>query len=181
MITFCIPTTKDRQGRMRELLRSIEETCEEGTYRVLIYQNNDGGWVPAIHNALDGVEGLVWLLGTDCIVEQGALKALIEAHREGLILEPYNELHGDTLCQHPFGHSSLIKKYLDKRFIHWYSDNFMTLNAQKDGILRYVPEAKIQHNHFVNGKAEMDETYKTIFDPETVKRDRLLFEKLTNE
>lgn len=188
MIYIIIPTTPERRHRTNELVKSIQENTKDIPYTICVYENNDGGWVPAVYNALEGLEydTMVWLLGSDCIVENNAVKILSDAYdtyfpdSDG-VLEPYNELHGDTLCQHPFASVYLIKKYLDERFIHWYSDNYFTMLARKDGILRYVPEAKIQHNHFINGKAEVDETYKTIFNPETVERDRLLFEQLKNE
>jgi len=185
MIYIVIPTTPERRHRCDQLVKSIQENTHDIPYTICIYENNDGGWVPAVYNALQGIDDYVWLLGSDCIVENNAVKILwetLEKYPEGfMVLEPYNELHGDTLCQHPFGHARMIRRYLDKRFTHWYSDNYFTLLAKKDGRLLYVPEAKIQHNHFVNGKAEVDETYKTIFNPETVEKDRLLFEKLTNE
>lgn len=185
MIYIVIPTTPERRYRTEQLVKSIQENTDI-PYVLCVYENNDGGWVKAVYNAIEGINGLVWLLGSDTIVEKDALKTLYNAYTETFplqdgICEPFNEMHGETLCQHPFGHSETIKKYLDKRFVHWYSDTYMTLLARKDGKLLYVPEAKIQHNHFVNGKAEVDETYKTIFNPETVEKDRLLFKQLTHE
>ena len=183
--TICIPTTPERRKRTNELIRSIQENTNI-PYRICIYENNDGGWVPAVYNMLENIDGFVWLLGSDTIVEKDALEILIKRYtgafpQQDGICEPFNEMHGDTLCQHPFGHKNTILKYLDKRFTHWYSDNWFTILSKKDGKLLYVPDAKIQHNHFVNGKAEVDETYKIIFNPETIERDRLLFEKLKNE
>lgn len=186
MIYICIPTTPERRHRTEQLVKSIQENSQDVPHTICIYENNDGGWVPAVYNMLESINGLVWLLGSDTIVEKDALKTLYNAYtatfplQDG-ICEPFNELQGDTLCQHPFGHTETIKKYLDKRFVHWYSDNLFTIRAKKDGKLLYVPEAKIQHNHFVNGKAEVDETYKTIFNKDTVEKDRLLFEQLKDE
>lgn len=181
MIYIIIPTTPERRYRCNQLVKSIQENTHDIPYTICIYENLDGGWVPAIYNALEGINGLVWLLGSDTIVENNAVKILFDNYKDGYILEPFNEMHGETLCQHPFGHSDTIKKYLDKRFIHWYSDTYFTLLAKRDNKLLFVPEAKIQHNHFVNGKADVDETYKTIFNEETVAKDRLLFNQLTNE
>lgn len=180
MIYILIPTTPERRHRCNELVKSIQENTHDIPYTICVYENNDGGWVPAVYNALEGINGIVWLLGSDCIVENNAVKTLFDNYKEGYVLEPFNEMHNDTLCQHPFGHSDTIKKYLDKRFTHWYSDSYFHLQAKRDGKLLYVPEAKIQHNHFVNGKAEVDETYKTVFNPETIEKDRLLFNELTN-
>ncbi len=186
MIYIVIPTTKARRRRTQELVRSIQENSDGMEYSIVIFENELGGWVPAVHKALEGFkdDAIVWLLGSDCIVEKGALYELDFAYthvKRAIVLEPYNELHGGNLCQHPFGPVRLIKKYLDSRFTHWYSDNLFTDLARRDAALLYVPEARIQHNHFVNGKAPKDSTYETIFDPATVEKDRLLYDKLRVE
>lgn len=186
MIYIVIPDTPERQHRTAELVKSIRANTNDIQYAIVTYTNMDGGWVPAVYNSLEGINGLVWLLGSDTIVEKDALKTLYNRFRQEFpnedgVCEPYNELHRDTLCQHPFAHSNTIRKYLDKRFTHWYSDNLFTLRAKKDGKLLYVPEAKIQHNHFMNGKALKDKTYETIFNPETVLKDKILFEQLKKE
>lgn len=183
MIYIIIPTTPERRERANQLIKSIQENTQDVKYSIVVYENNDGGWVPAVYNMLEGINGLVWLLGSDCIVLPDALKTLKNAYQSNFpnqdgICEPFNELHGETLCQHPFGHSDTIKKYLDRRFTHWYSDNWFSLLAKRDNKLVFVPEAKIEHRHFINGKAEVDETYKTIFNKDTIEKDRLLFEQL---
>lgn len=186
MIYICIPTTPERRNRCNDLIRSIQENTEGIKYSIVVYENLDGGWVPAVYNMLENINGIVWLLGSDTIVEKDAVKTLYNVFIEAFpnqdgVCEPYNEMHGDTLCQHPFAHADTIRKYLDKRFTHWYSDNWFTSLAKKDDKLIYVPEAKIQHNHFINGKAEKDKTYETIFNPETIEKDRQLFIKLKQE
>lgn len=186
MIYICIPTTPERNERTKQLVQSIHENTQNVEHCVVVFENKLGGWVPAVHKMLEGINGYVVLLGSDVIVHKDWLKNLSEAFFKAFpngdgVAEPFNELQGDKLCQHPMAHSETIKKYLDKRFTHWYSDNLFTLLAQRDGKLIYVPDAKIEHKHFVNGKAEMDETYKTIFNPVTVEKDRLTFIELIKE
>ncbi len=184
MIHIVIPTTPDRRKRTQELVDSIRQNTTDIEYEIVVFENELGGWVPAVYEALKDINGFVWLLGSDCIVEKDALKILWDGFinrfpdKDG-VAEPYNELHNGTLCQHPLGHRDTILKYLDKRFIHWYSDTWFTMQATKDNKLVYVPEAKIQHNHFINGKAEKDATYEIVFNPDTIAQDRLLFEQLT--
>jgi GT2 family glycosyltransferase len=185
MIYICIPTTPERRSRTEGLVKSIQENTSIPCV-VCVYENNDGGWVPAVYNMLENIDGIVWLLGSDTIVEKGAVETLYNRFIETFpeqdgVCEPFNEMHEDRLSQHPFAHTRTIRKYLDKRFVHWYSDNWFTIQAKRDNKFLYVPEAKIQHNHFTNGKAEIDETYKTIFNEETVAKDKLLFNQLTNE
>lgn len=182
MITICIPTTPERNGRLMELLQSIHENTKDIQYRVLFYPNEDGGWVKAVHNMLAGINGYVVLLGSDVIVEDHWLRILWDAFIEAFpngdgAAEPYNEMHGKGLCQHPLAHSNTIKEYLHQGYIHNFSDNEMTERLQKDGKLIYVPEAKIQHNHVMNKKALMDETYKKVLDPKSYTQDRELFFK----
>jgi GT2 family glycosyltransferase len=180
IITICIPTTDERNSRLRELLQSIHDHTKNMRYRVLYYPNADGGWVKAVHNALEGIDGYVVLLGSDVIVEQDWLKNLwnvfIKAFPNGDgAAEPFNENHGSTLCNHPLAHSRTIKEYLHKGYIHNYSDNEFTDRLRAINKLIYVPEAKIQHNHVMNKKAQMDETYKIVLNPENFARDRELY------
>lgn len=183
MIHIVIPTTIDRRKRTMELIDSIHRNTTGIEYDIIAFENNLGGWVPAVYEALKDIDGFVWLLGSDCIVEKDALKILWDRfidrfpEKDGVV-EPYNELHGNTLCQHPLAHRDTILKYLDKRFVHWYSDTWFTIQANRDNKLMYVPEARIQHNHFTNGKAEKDATYEIVFNPDTIAKDRLLFEEL---
>lgn len=182
MIYIIIPTTKDRRPRLKELLDSIERYTENMKHCVVIYENSDGGWVPAILNAIEGITGICVLLGSDTVVEKDWLLSLwngfIKAfpYADG-VAEPYNELHGDRLCQHPMAHSDTIRKYLYEGYTHWYSDNDFTDQARRDGKLVYVPEARIEHKHVINGKAMPDETYMIVFNPETNEKDRQLYEK----
>lgn len=180
MITICVPSTPERHGRLEQLLKSISEHTQDIQHRVLVYENNDGGWVPAVYNLLDGISGYVILLGSDVIVQAGWLSTLYNTfitkfpNGDG-VAEPFNEIHGGNLCQHPFAKVETIKKYLYAGYTHQYSDQEFTDRAELDNKLIYVPEAKIQHNHFVNGKAEMDETYKTVFNRQTVQKDQELY------
>lgn len=168
MIYIVIPTTPERHERLKELLQSIHENTEGMKYRILIYPNWDGGWVPAVHNALEGINGYVVLLGSDIVVKKDWLKNLWEAfikafpNKDGAV-QPYDEINNGALCQHPLAHSDTIKKYLDKDFIHNFSDNWMTEMLLAEGKYLYVPEAEIEHKHFINKKAQPDETYKKVF------------------
>lgn len=41
-----------------------------------------------------------------------------------------------------------------------YGDNILFELAQKQGVLRYLPDVIVEHWHFSNGKSPMDETYR---------------------
>ena len=182
MIYICIPTTKDRRPRLKELLASIEEHTQDIAHCVVYYENWDGGWVPAVHNMLDGINGFVVLLGSDVVVGPGWLSTLWKRFTEVFPLrdgaaQPYDEINGGQLCQHPLAHSDTIKQYLHKGYIHNFSDNDMTECLLRDGKYLYVPEAIIEHKHMVNKKAEPDETYKQVFNKENWAKDKALFDK----
>jgi GT2 family glycosyltransferase len=167
---------------VRELLTSIETYTENMPHAVVIYENNDGGWVPAIHNAIAGLTGYCVLLGSDVVVEADWLRVLwaafIDAFPSGDgVAEPYNEIHGAQLCQHPLAHTDTIKKYLYRGYTHWYSDNDFTDQARRDGKLIYVPDARVEHRHAAIGKAEWDSTYETVYNRDTNERDRLIYEQ----
>jgi len=180
IIYVLIPTTKQRRQRLGELVASIQTHTENMRHCIVMYENSDGGWVPAIYNALAGISGYCALLGSDTLVEKDWLKnlwnAFIRAFPAGDgVAEPFNEIHGDRLCQHPFAHTTTIKKYLYPGYTHWYSDNDFTDQARRDNKLIYVPTARIQHKHAAIGAAPWDETYETVYDPKTVEKDRALY------
>lgn len=184
LIYIVIPTTKERRGRLRELLDSIEENTEGMNYSIVIFENELGGWVPAVHKALSGINGFVVLLGSDIVVKKDWLKILWQefirqfTDRDGAA-QPFDEINNGRLCQHPLAHSETIKKYLDRDFIHNFSDNYMTILLQREGKYLYVPEAKIEHKHFINKKAEKDKTYEIVFS--SFERDRKVFERKMDE
>ncbi len=184
MIYIVIPTTKERRPQTDRLIASIRENTQEIKHCIVLYENSDGGWVTALHNALESINGIVVLLGCDTTVGPGWLSILWQAYRKAYpmgngVVEGYNELHNGTLCQHPLGHSLVIKKYLDKDFVHNFSDNWMTDRLVEKGLYTYVPDAIIEHHHWVNKKAEHDETYKKVM--ESFDKDRETYIRKTNE
>lgn len=181
MLYICIPTTEDRRDRTDELVNSIRKnTTIEHT--IVMYENWDGGWVPAVYKMLEGINDYVLLLGSDTIVGPHCIDILWREFWKYFpdgdgVAHPYNELHGGNLCQHPLAHSDTIRKYLYRGYTHSYSDNEFSERASADGKLIYVPSAKLEHNHFINNKAKRDKTYDKIFDTETIERDRQLYQK----
>jgi hypothetical protein len=43
---------------------------------------------------------------------------------------------------------------------HFYMDNFYKDLGSELGILHYFPDVNLEHHHYINGKADFDETYK---------------------
>ena len=185
-----IPTTPERRERVKETLQSIEDNSKNVNYEVIVYENEDGGWVPAVHNALDKNnikdDDLVWLLGSDCVLEEGCTQILLDTFQRNFpdgegIVEPWDVFGDGRLSQHPLTKAKYIRKYLDKRFTHWYSDNWFTEQALDDHKLVFANLARIDHKHFLNGKADKDKTYEKIFDQNTIKKDKELYDQLQFE
>lgn len=177
-ITILIPTTPDRRERLAECVKAIQENTDGVDYRVLVYENTIG-WTKAIHKALNGINGFVVVIGNDVKVQKGWLKALKESFEKNFpnddgIAHPYDEFHNGSLITHPFAHSSTLKKYISTEYFHCFSDNELTIVMKSLGKEVYVPEAKIEHLHYVNKKAPIDETYKRIYE-EMYEKDRQTF------
>ena len=60
---------------------------------------------------------------------------------------------------------------------HLFTDNYFLFLGQMCDLLRYVPQVFIEHLHFVNGKAPMDESYVQTQTPASFDRDRAAFER----
>lgn len=179
MIYICVPTTEERRTQTDRLLKSIRENTKI-QHSVVLYENWDGGWVPAVHNMLKGIDGFVVLLGSDVVVKDGWLEILWEKFCEKFprmdgCAQPYDEINHGALCQHPLGHSATIREYLHEGYIHNFSDNEMTERLIAHDRYLYVPESKIEHLHWVNKKATGDETYKKVM--ESFERDKILYTK----
>lgn len=175
MITVLIPTTPDRRTRLQECLTAIWENTTDIEYRVVIFEN-EIGWTKAIHKALEGIDGYVVVIGSDVIVKTGWLRTLnnkfFEAFPEGDgVASPYDEFHNGKLITHPFAHSKTLLKYISTEYFHCFSDNELTDRAIADGKYIYVPEAKIDHRHVLNHKADIDDTYRKIYQ-ETINKDQ---------
>ena len=128
MIYICIPTTPERRERLAELVQSIHENTKDMKYSIVVYENEDGGWVKAVHNMLQGIDGYVVLLGSDTVVTKYWLSNLWRGFWAAFpcgdgVAQPHDDINKGRLAQHPLGHSKTILKYLDTDFIHNFSDD----------------------------------------------------------
>lgn len=54
---------------------------------------------------------------------------------------------------------------------HLYADNFWKALGEGLEALNYFPDVMMEHWHYFNGKAELDENYTSIYDPLAVEKD----------
>lgn len=182
MIYIAIPSTKERRNRLEKCIEAIKLNTK---YPVAIctYENEerckDIGWVKAVHKLLEGINGLVFILGDDAIIEPNCIEKLYEEYiklpnKEEWLLQPYEQINKGELATFPFAHSDILKTYISKEYNHNFSDTELTEVMKKKG--RYLPvlEAKVYHEHFTVG-AKLDETYKKTTD--LLEKDRLTFQR----
>jgi hypothetical protein len=127
-------------------------------------ENSGGGWVKNIHKMLENINGVCFCVGDDAILAPDCLEKLMNAYealpnKEEWLLEPDEQFSHGAIAQFPFAHSDLLKKYIHKGYFQNYSDTELTEVMKKKGRYLYVPEAKLDHQHFMSG-AVYDETYK---------------------
>lgn len=179
LITILIPTTPERRERLAKCIDSIREHTTQ-PYRLMIYENVGEGYVKAIHTLLEGVQGLVWCLNDDVVLKNNALKILTEKfyelypHWNGL-LQPKDGIQEGNVCTLPFCHSEIMKRFTFKGYHHNFADQEFTIIMNSAGLYTYVPEAEVEHMHWINGKAEKDVTYtdsQVLFE-----QDQKLFEE----
>lgn len=180
MVYIVIATTPDRRNNLNTLLESIRQHTQDVPHCVVIYENQDGGWVRALRNAIEGIDGYVQLLGDDVVVQAGWLKTIQDhffaqfPYGDGVV-QPLDEIHGGKLAVHPFLHTKTLHRYGCWKYIHSFFDTELTERAKADGKYLYVPEAKVEHRHWINGKAEKDGTY-TLTD-ESFQKDLEIFKR----
>ncbi len=180
-----IPYTPDRRKRLLETMASIwASTDPELTpYSFVLYENKYIGYPNAILDMVEGIDGFVFMGASDIILGPQWLRHLwqtMDAYDRKIAVEPYSEIQRGMLVQHPLIHSDLVKKYFHRHYFHYYCDNEMTERLKADALhgvgFVYCPMASMQHNHVVNGKAEWDEGYRVVMDPERNEKDRLMYE-----
>lgn len=162
-ITILIPTTPERRERLQQTIQSIREHTTQ-PYRLMIYENNYEGYVKAIHTLLEGVDGLVWCLNDDVILKNDALKILSDKFEElypqhNGLLQPRDGIQEGNVCTLPFCHSKIMQRFTHKGYHHNFADQEFTLIMKANNLYTYVPEAVVEHKHWINGKAEQDKTY----------------------
>ena len=58
LLYILIPTTKSRRDRLAKCIQSIKDNVSI-PHAIVTYENSRGGFVPAIHDMLKGINGLV--------------------------------------------------------------------------------------------------------------------------
>jgi len=162
-VTILIPTTQERRDRLAKCIDSIR-THTTMPYRLMIYENNGEGYVKAIHTLLEGVQGLVWCLNDDVVLKNDALKILFDKFDElypkwNGLLQPKDGIQEGNVCTLPFCHSSIMKRLTFKGYHHNFADQEFTIIMKASELYNYVPEAEVEHMHWINGKADKDKTY----------------------
>lgn len=162
MIYIVIPTTKQRRERLKKVIDALRES--DVPHTICIYENLDGGYVKAVHNALEGIDGIVWILNDDMVPKPDCLKFLWNAYRQSFaendgIAQPFEQFHGGNLAVCPFGHSKVLKQYMHQGYKHHYVDTELTLVMKQKGKYLEVPEAFVDHQHYIADSSLLDETY----------------------
>ena len=178
MIYCLIPTTKERRERLQKCVDSIHLNTK---YPIAIctYENEEGcedvGWVKAVHKLLEGINGICFILGDDAIIAPDCIEKLYEAYQEGYLLQPYEQINKGTIATFPFCHSNILKQYIHKGYIHNYSDTELTEIMKQKGKYLYIPEAKVDHQHFVMDYKLLDNTY--CATKQFLEKDKQIFEE----
>lgn len=168
MIYICIPTTEERKDRLVKCVESLHKNAGE-KFVIATYQNKKEGFIGPIQNILSGLKDdtLVWCIGDDSVINQkDTLKLLKERflkeypEMDGVVQPDDGIQHGDIITM-PFCTAKTMRDYTFKGYFLNFADNeFTEIMRDEMGKYTYCPEIKVDHEHWCNGKAEKDETYK---------------------
>ena len=162
-VTILIPTTPERKERLARCMESVKKHITV-PYDIKVYENNYEGYVAAIHKLLEGVNGLVWCLNDDIVLENDAL-SILKRHflerfpnRDGLV-QPKDGIQEGNVATLPFCDAEVMRKYTHKGYFHNFADQEFTMIMKSLNKFLFVPEAIVTHEHWINVKAEKDFTY----------------------
>jgi hypothetical protein len=176
MVFVVIPTTKERRARLEKCIASLRENAGM-PFTLCIYENEPRGAIIAMHEMLEGITGLVWWIQDDVILtEPNTLKRLYDQYQSGVLCPDDGIVHGEIITL-PFCLAHWLKEFTFKGYYHNYADREFTDVMKKYNLYKYCPNIKVDHQHWVNGKAERDETYKLQLN----KNDKELYEKRISE
>ena len=159
---------------MEKCLQAVKDSVCSEPITICTYENLDGGWVKAFQNLIEGLSdhAVIFNIGDDVIIKPDCIQKLWDAfvvERDGmssagmydkpLLLQPYEQVHRGNLCTNPFTEAWVIKKYLNKGYIHNFADNDLTGAVRLYGRYVYVPDAITEHVHFELDRNLYDKTY----------------------
>ena len=163
MLYICVPTIKSRRDRLEVCVASIKEHVKI-PHCIVTYENERGGFVPAIHDMLKGIDGVVWCIGDDTVVQNDAVDILWRRFHDEYpdldgVVQPDDGIQHERIITMPMCHSKTMQQFTYKGYNHYYADEEFTWHMREAGKYTYVPEAVVEHAHWLNGKAENDEKY----------------------
>lgn len=112
------------------------------------------------------------VLGDDVVPESMGWDRILaeECGRDGKhIVYPDDGLQQSKLCTIPVISGEFCRawgKLAEQSIKHWFSDNVWMMLGYYTGTLKYIPEVRLTHCHWVNGKAHKDGTYMKQPSPE---------------
>lgn len=148
MISIIVPTTPERRERLNICLDAIRNSSIES--RIIIYENNGGGYINAVLKAIEGITGIVFVINDDMILDKYCLENLLKEYDNNLVY-PDDGINNGTLATTYMCDAEYVRKYLHTGYKHHYCDTELTDVARIQGKLKYVPEAKLEHRHWTTG------------------------------
>ena len=106
---------------------------------------------------------------------------MMEACQPDKIVWGCDELQNERLPVHPFIGGDLVRKlgfWAAPGMKHWFVDNAWKAIADALGCGIYMPNVKMIHRHYVNGRAPMDKTYQ---EQPNHMADQIAYQKFMNE
>lgn len=165
-IIYClIPTTPDREERLKKTLVSIKNSNCNQELNIVIDENEYEGYVKSVLRMLGKVSGLCVVVPDDIEVWPSTIQALYNAYidkfpkNDGLCV--YGDHNWDlNVFGLPFAHSDTLKEIINPEYFHNFHDKEMCEIMRMRGKYLPVPQAQVTHRHYQwYPELEKDKTY----------------------
>ena len=126
-------------------------------------------------------------VGDDVVIQTPDFDRLIieafEAEPHIKIIHCADLLHNGKIANHWILRADVVEQmgwFIPPTFKHLWIDNFWTKLGTETNTIKYLGHVLLEHRHFVNRKAEMDDTYRLSNNDEAMEYGRKAFEEITS-
>lgn len=182
MISFICPVVRPEGFKILE--ESIKKYCTKYEHEIISEEDTERiGCPKMVKKLVEKAKGdYICYLADDCELLEGTVDIAMtemKKFKDGIGMIGFND-QNYTKATHWIIHKECIKilehgEIFNTVYEHNYCDDELTHRVKKQGLYKWVEQAKILHKHPSYGKGHIDEIYEWVLDKDRFQSDRDTF------